>query len=182
MNGSVEMNNKSANKMVVLAITLGIAAMFIVGYYIGGVNSPFATSSDIDTVQQKVGTSQNDNTRQQIHNITYYYNSTSLAQLYSDAKDSVVVITGYVIQYSFFGQQYGSVQGSGFIYEYEDDMVVITNQHVVDDAENIVVTFSNGNGYPATVIGSDSYSDLAVLSVDAPLEEFKPLDIASSST
>ena len=182
MNGSVEMNNKSANKMIVLAITLGIAAMFIVGYYIGGVNSPFATSSDIDTVQQQVGTSQNDNTRQQIHNITYYYNSTSLAQLYSDAKDSVVVITGYVIQYSFFGQQYGSVQGSGFIYEYEDDMVVITNQHVVDDAENIVVTFSNGNGYPATVIGSDSYSDLAVLSVDAPLEEFKPLDIASSST
>ena len=168
--------------MVILGVTLGIAAMFIVGYYIGGAYSPIATSSDINTVQQQVGTTQNDDTQQEIHNITYYYNSTSLAQLYTDAKDSVVVITGYVIQYSFFGQQYGSVQGSGFVYEYEDDMVVITNQHVVDDAENIVVTFSNGNGYPATVIGSDSYSDLAVLSVEAPWEEFKPLDITSSST
>ena len=36
--------------------------------------------------------------------------------------------------------------------------------------------------YPATVIGSDAYSDLAVLSVEAPLEEFQPLDITSSST
>jgi S1-C subfamily serine protease len=44
------------------------------------------------------------------------------------------------------------------------------------------VTFSNGNGYPATVIGSDAYSDLAVLSVEAPTEEFQPLTIISSST
>lgn len=182
MNRSVEMNNRSTSKIVITAISLGIVAMFIAGYYIGGTFSPIATSSDIDTVQQQVGTSQHDDTQQEIHNITYYYNSTSLAQLYTDAKNSVVVITGYVIQYSFFGQQYGSVQGSGFVYEYEGDMVVITNQHVVDDAENIVVTFSNGNGYPATVIGSDSYSDLAVLSVEAPTEEFNPLDIASSST
>ncbi|MCX6671490.1 MAG: trypsin-like peptidase domain-containing protein [Euryarchaeota archaeon] len=97
-------------------------------------------------------------------------------------KDSVVVITGYVMQYSFFGRQYSQVQGSGFIYEYTNDMVVITNKHVVDQAENITVTFSNGDGYPATVIGSDAYSDLAVLSVDAPLKEFQPLEIMSSST
>ncbi len=92
------------------------------------------------------------------------------------------MITGYVLQYSFFGRQYSGVQGSGFVYEYDNDMVVITNKHVVNEAENITVTFSNGNGYPATVIGSDAYSDLAVLSVDAPLEEFQPLEITSSST
>jgi S1-C subfamily serine protease len=61
-------------------------------------------------------------------------------------------------------------------------MVVITNKHVVNDAENVTVTFSNGNGYPATVIGSDAYSDLAVLSVEAPTGEFQPLTIISSST
>jgi len=61
-------------------------------------------------------------------------------------------------------------------------MVVITNKHVVDDAENITVTFSNGNGYAASIMGSDAYSDLAVLSVDAPLEEFQPLEITSSSS
>jgi S1-C subfamily serine protease len=68
------------------------------------------------------------------------------------------------------------------VYDYDNQMVVITNKHVVDDAENITVTFANGNGYPATIIGSDAYSDLAVLSVDAPDVEFKPLKITSSST
>ena len=182
MNGSLEMKKKSGNKNIILIVAMSVIAMFLIGYFIGGSYSPIATSSDVNTVQQQVGTTQNENTQNGLHNITYYYNTTDLAQLYNNAKDSVVVITGYVLQYTFFGQQYSTVQGSGFIYEYGEDIVVITNKHVVDEAENIVVTFSNGDGYPATVIGSDAYSDLAVLSVEAPVEEFHPLDVASSST
>ena len=182
MNGSLEMKKKSGNKNIILVVTISVVVMFLTGYFIGGSYSPIATSSNVDTIQQQASTTQNENTQKEIHNITYYYNATDLSQLYIDAKDSVVVITGSVLQYSFFGQQYSTVQGSGFVYDYKEDMVVITNKHVVDDAENIVVTFSNGDGYPATVMGSDAYSDLAVLSVEAPAEEFHPLDIASSST
>jgi len=155
--------------------------MFIAGYFIGESLSSIAISSKTDTLQQ-TSNIQYDNNQEEIRNITYFYNTTALAQLYKDIKDSVVVITGYVLQYSFFGRQYSEVQGSGFVYEYKNDMVVITNKHVVNDAENITVTFSNGDGYPAVVIGSDAYSDLAVLSVEAPVEEFQPLDITSSST
>jgi 2-alkenal reductase len=61
-------------------------------------------------------------------------------------------------------------------------MVIITNYHVVKDAEDITVTFINGNGYAASVLGADPYADLAVLSVEAPIDEFKPLEIVSSST
>ena len=182
MNGSLEMKKKSGNKNIILVVSISVVVMFLTGYFIGGSYSPIATSSDVNTVQQQISTTQNENTQKELYNLTYYYNTTNLAQLYIDAKDSVVVITGNVLQYSFFGQQYSTVQGSGFVYEYKEDMVVITNKHVVDDAENIVVTFSNGDGYPATVTGSDAYSDLAVLSVEAPIEEFHPLDIASSST
>jgi S1-C subfamily serine protease len=183
MNGSLEMKKKSGNKNIILVVTISVVVMFLTGYFIGGSYSPIATSSDVNTVQQQVSTTQNTNTQEELlHNITYYYNTTDLAQLYNDAKDSVVVITGNVLQYSFFGQQYSTVQGSGFVYDYKQDMVVITNKHVVDGAENIVVTFSNGDGYPATVKGSDAYSDLAVLSVEAPIEEFHSLDITSSST
>jgi S1-C subfamily serine protease len=183
MNGNLEMKKKSGNKNIILVVSMSVVVMFLIGYFIGGSYSPIATSSDVNTVQQQVSTTQNDNTQEALHNITYYYNTTSLAQVYIDAKDSVVVITGTVLQQSFFGQQYSStVQGSGFVYEYNEDMVVITNKHVVDEAENIVVTFSNGDGYPAAVIGSDAYSDLAILSVETPIEEFLPLDIASSST
>jgi serine protease Do len=102
--------------------------------------------------------------------------------LYEGVQDSVVVITGVAASYSFFGMQYSEVQGSGFVYTVNDENVVITNKHVVDDASNITVTFSDSDGYAATVIGSDAYSDLAVLSVQAPVEEFQPLTITSSST
>ena len=179
MNGSIELKTKSVNKNIIAIGAISIIAMFLVGYLIGGSFSPLVTSTGVTTTNQQIN-SLNDATSTS-YDVTYYYNSTSLAYIYNEVKDSVVVITGYVLQYSFFGQQYSTVQGSGFVYEYKSDMVVITNKHVVDDANNITVTFANGNGYPATVIGSDSYSDLAVLSVNAPSEEFQPLVITSSS-
>jgi S1-C subfamily serine protease len=61
-------------------------------------------------------------------------------------------------------------------------MVAITNYHVVQNTINITITFINGNGYAATVLGSDPYADLAVLSTDAPQSEYKPLEIVDSST
>ena len=163
-------------------IALAIVAMFIVGYIAGGSLNSSATTSTNNTIQQQVGNPSSETTNEEIHNITYYYNTTNLAQLYDSARDSVVVITGVISQYSFFGMQYSTVQGSGFVYEYQNNMVVITNKHVVNSATNITVTFSNGDGYPATVIGSDAYSDLAVLSVQAPSSEYTPLEIVSSST
>jgi S1-C subfamily serine protease len=96
-------------------------------------------------------------------------------------KDSIVEINGLVEFQSFFSVQYGKVQGSGFVYEYDNQNYVITNNHVVTDASDIVVTFENGNSYPAEMIGSDPYSDLAVLIVDVPSQEFFPLNIVSSS-
>ena len=182
MNDIFEIEKKPKNKNIIVFVAICIVAMFTAGYFIGGSLSSIATSSKADTLQQQTGTIQNDTTQEEIHNITYIYNTTSLAQLYKDIKDSVVVITGYVLQYSFFGRQYSEVQGSGFVYEDNNNMVVITNKHVVNDAENVTVTFSNGDGYPATVIGSDAYSDLAVLRVEAPLKEFHPLEITGSST
>jgi S1-C subfamily serine protease len=59
--------------------------------------------------------------------------------------------------------------------------MVTTNYHVVNSAINLTVTFTDGNTYTASVIGSDAYADLAVLSVDAPQDEFIPLEIANSS-
>ncbi len=108
----------------------------------------------------------------------------SLAQLYEDVQNSVVLIEGYVTTYTMpFGQKaYSQIQGSGFIYEYEGTMVIITNNHVVEGASDLTVTFINGNTYPATVLGTDGYADLAVLSTEAPQSEYYPLDIVSSST
>jgi S1-C subfamily serine protease len=53
---------------------------------------------------------------------------------------------------------------------------------VVNTGVNITVTFQDGNTYTATVLGSDPYSDLAVLSTTAPQSELFPLTIVSSSS
>jgi putative serine protease PepD len=108
-------------------------------------------------------------------NITILQNETSLAQIYTDLRDSVVLVQGETSD--------GSVQGSGFVYNYAGRTVVLTNYHVVQDTTSLSVTFSNGHGYEATVLGEDPYSDLAVVSVNnAPTSEFKPVSIVSSST
>jgi len=166
--------NNRRKKAVILFSATFIALMFIAGYLVGG------TLSSTTILQDEP--QDTDNGIKNVTNITYIYNDTSLAALYSAVEGSVVVITGSITQISFFGTTYTEVQGSGFVYEYNTEYVIITNQHVVEDTQNITVTFSNGNAYPGDVIGADPYSDLAILSVDAPVSEFVPLQISSSSS
>ena len=77
---------------------------------------------------------------------------------------------------------YSQVQGSGFTYDLNGQDIIVTNYHVIDDGVNITVTFQDGNTYTAKVLGSDPYSDLAVLSTDAPQTELVPLTITNSSS
>ena len=161
--------------LVVVAIT------FTVGFISGGELIYGLSSSQIDDLQYQIDNLQQSNNAQEVQNIEYYYDDISLSDIYKEVKDSIVVISGIASYRTYFRTQYYEVQGSGFVYEFEEDMVVITNNHVVSDVSDIVVTFSNGNSYPGDVIGSDAYSDLAILSVDAPFEEFIPLEIVSSS-
>ena len=74
------------------------------------------------------------------------------ASVYGEAISSV----------TFVGDESGG--GSGFVY----DDVVVTNQHVVRDAETIGVRFENGEWREAGVTATDIYADLAVLSTDIP--------------
>jgi S1-C subfamily serine protease len=181
MNEISTMGKKSRKGTIATFIALAIIAMFIVGYVVGGSLSSSTTTSTSNTIQEQDNNKSESSSVEEVHNITYYYNTTSLANLYDSVKDSVVVITGVISVYSFFGMQYSTVQGSGFVYDYNNKNVIITNYHVVDGANNITVTFSNGDAYPAAVIGSDAYSDLAVITILAPTDEFHPLEISSSS-
>jgi serine protease Do len=68
----------------------------------------------------------------------------------------------------FFGQPLGErlVQGLGSGFIVSRDGVVITNQHVVEGAEQVVVTGRDGTDYPARVLGEDPLTDIAVLQID----------------
>ena len=155
--------------------------MFFAGFISGGSFMYGITSPEIDDLQNQIDLFQPEDNIIEIQNNSYYYNDTSLSDIYKEVKDSIVVISGIVSYQTFFRTRYYEVQGSGFVYEFKDEMVIITNNHVVSDVSDIVVTFSNGNSYPAEVIGADAYSDLALLSVDAPLDEFDPMVVINSS-
>jgi len=58
-------------------------------------------------------------------------------------------------------------QGSGSGIIISEDGYIVTNQHVIADASEITVILNTGDEYTATIIGSDSKSDLAVLKIDA---------------
>src|SRR6187431_98155 len=71
--------------------------------------------------------------------------------------------------------------GSGFIYDKRGN--IVTNYHVIQDAQVIYVKFSSGNSYFAQLIGHDKYSDLAVIQVDTSAlfnERIIPIPLAYS--
>jgi S1-C subfamily serine protease len=180
MNGKSKIVIKSQNRLKV--ILLFILIIFTAGFIVGGSIIYGITASEIYELKDQIDLIQFENEKLGLQNIIYYYNETSFSDIYQSVKESIVTITGLTTYQTFFGTEYAEVQGSGFIYEYHEKMVVITNNHVVTGVSDIIVTFVNGNGYPAEIMGSDAYSDLAVLSVAAPVDEFHPLEIVSSSS
>ncbi|MCD6242388.1 trypsin-like peptidase domain-containing protein [Candidatus Bathyarchaeota archaeon] len=176
----------------ILIVTIVVVSLFA-GGTLGYLISYSMISERISNMQNQLSvlqeqisnlqSTQNATCQNVTQNITYILGeNVSLSQLYEQIRDSVVLIRGVIVQYGPWGPYYTQVQGSGFVYNFTGQMVILTNYHVVHNAINITVTFMNGNGYAATVLGSDPYADLAVLSTDAPQSEYKPLEIVSSST
>ena len=95
-----------------------------------------------------------------------------LVNLYARVNPSVVNIT-------IFGEREDRViplgQGSGFVYDANGN--IVTNAHVVDEAEQVEVTFSDGTILPAQVVGQDLNSDLAVVKVDQLPEGVEVLNL-----
>jgi S1-C subfamily serine protease len=169
-------------KLAIILATILIIATFtagVAGYYIA---HPTASKNHSNQSTQSSSSSNTTNTSTQTDNSDSSGN-VSLPQIYQQTASSVVVVEDFQPEVSLFGQTlYEQVQGSGFVYSLNGQDVIVTNFHVVDEGVNVTVTFQDGNTYTAKVLGSDPYSDLAVLSTDAPQSEFVPLTIVSSSS
>jgi len=76
--------------------------------------------------------------------------------------------------------QYSEGLGSGFVWDTEGH--IVTNNHVVDGADKIQVTFSDGTVLPAKLVGADSYSDLAVIQVDSKSVQLQPIEAVDSNS
>ena len=70
--------------------------------------------------------------------------------------------------------------GSGFVFDKKGH--IITNAHVIQNAQKIIVTFLDGRSYNAKVIGEDKFTDIAIIKVNADLSLLQPLKLGDSSS
>src|SRR4051812_45773798 len=87
-------------------------------------------------------------------------------EIYRRTKQSVVEI------------RTGDGEGTGFVIDAKGD--IVTNQHVVADADTVTVLFADGTRATGRVVGTDASSDVAVVRVDVPSSKLAPLTFADS--
>ena len=101
-------------------------------------------------------------------------------QIYEETGPGVVQVTtsGVDSTNPYFGPQATSSLGSGFVVD--RDGYIVTNYHVIEDAQEIEVNFSGDDRVPAKIVGSDPSTDLAVLKIDAQSRALTPLPLGNS--
>ena len=99
----------------------------------------------------------------------------SLIEIFEKTEESVVQVNVRAND----GTSKPGNMGSGFVYS--DKGYIITNNHVVDDAGKVTVTFLDGESYTAKIIGTDPDLDLAVLKVEVGATYLQPIPIGDSS-
>lgn len=104
----------------------------------------------------------------------------TLIGIYRAASPGVVHITSTVLSQDFFFRvvpERGT--GSGFVID--DKGLILTNNHVVENADSLEVTLADKSKVPAKLVGRDPYNDLAVIRADVPREKLTPLRLGDSS-
>ena len=174
---------------VVLILVLGSGFVYLSG--LGRMTG--ASGSTITSLQSSIASLQSTNSAlaSQLASLGTTTGNASISginpeQIYAADNRSIVTIQGsaVVTTNTYFGPQSSveTVLGSGFVISYSGSFYIVTNYHVVNGFTNMTVTFSDGNAYPLKVVGTDPYSDLAVVSVSsAPASEYTPLQIVPSS-
>jgi len=99
--------------------------------------------------------------------------------VYEKAADGVVNITSTAVQMDFFFNVLPT-QGSGSGAILDTKGHILTNHHVVANAQKLEVALADGSRWPAKLIGSDPDNDLAVIKIDAPREKLKVIPMGDS--
>jgi len=104
----------------------------------------------------------------------------TVIDVYARVSPAVVYITSRIIVRDFFwGAQEQEGTGSGFVLDREGH--IITNYHVVQDADQVVVTLSDETSVDATIVGVDAGNDIAVLKIDVEADKLHPVELGTSA-
>lgn len=155
MKGGVDMKSKFGNVIIIILLVASLAT-----------NTYLFT--EIESLKENGFSNQSGNSQEVNYDV-----KTDTVSVVEEVSPSVVTIEVYVS-----GMPAGS--GSGVVYEKNGQKAyVVTNHHVVEGSDTITCLFNGGESVNAKLLGSDSYTDLAVLEIE-PDFEVDPIDIGDS--
>lgn len=106
---------------------------------------------------------------------------TTTVDLFKETSPAVVFITTESRRRSAWSYRTQVERGSGSGFVWDTDGHIVTNYHVIEGARSAEVRFADQSSYRATLVGSSADHDLAVLQIDAPDDQLRPLPIGSSN-
>ncbi|MDQ6714149.1 MAG: trypsin-like peptidase domain-containing protein [Candidatus Dormibacteraeota bacterium] len=138
----------------------------------GGAGSGAAAAALVDRGTPTATTATVAGTTSTVTSSTSTASSTTAVTVYKQDSPGVVTITSAV----------GASQatGSGIVLDTKGD--ILTNAHVIAGAQNLQVTFSTGQTVSATLVGSNTSADLAVIRVSVAASVLHPLTLGNSAT
>jgi len=177
---------KMKGKNIIIAILLLVIGAMAGVFY----TNNFTVSKDalaIRTVYEdtKNETSKKTNDlRRQVDPVTSVTDvETATINLFEETAPSVCFISTSKVKQDYWSRNITEIPfgtGSGFIWDEEGH--IVTNYHVIQNANKVKVTLSDMSDWDATVVGAEPNKDLAVLKIEAPTSKLKPIKVGKSAT
>lgn len=157
-------STKASNRGMKITVGVGLSAL-VVGILIG-----FLVIPSLDTSKSDVQAADTSDVKP-----TMVIEDLSLTEIFEMTEAGVVQLV--VKRNTVIEEGYNNL-GSGFVFDKMGH--IITNAHVVSDANSTEVTFLDGRAFEAEIVGADDHTDLAVVRVDADPDVLHPLPIGDS--
>ncbi len=176
-----------SRKYLAMAAGISVAVFVILGIIFGFVTLPFFNSNSQRYNNELFNNQGTDSTNLELANNDYIdisdisEDEKENIRIYKVLNEAVVNITSVSYGYNWFLEpvpQAGT--GSGSIIDQQGH--VITNYHVVKDAEQLFITLSDGTEYEGSIVGVDPENDLAVIKFDPKGKQLMTIPLGNSST
>ncbi|MBR7554511.1 S1C family serine protease [Allobacillus sp. GCM10007491] len=167
-------DNKRRKKSVVMPAAIGIIigvliAWLLIAEFGSGGNDAASSGDDSENTTEEQNSEGSNSTNENSSGKTVNVDVTSqVTEVVSNVQNTVVGVVNIQNQNIFGNQRTQGGTGSGVIYKKEGDYAyVVTNHHVIQGASNVEIVLNNEEQIEAELLGSDMYTDLAVLRVPA---------------
>src|SRR5699024_5741702 len=162
---------------IVIALGVGLLLFLVISLNLFGKN---AALDDKENGDNNTGATE-ENIRKEAVQVDV---STQITDIVEEVSPAVVGVTNFQMRSDFWQQSESSEAGtgSGVIYKKDDEYAyVVTNHHVVTQADVVEIVLSDETSLEAEILGSDLFTDLAVLRVEAD-KVGEPIELGSSET